>query len=113
MSAIGGKADIFCSKATLRLRRSQIAISCPLLGVKRTWAGAVQMSAFDPKRTLRQFGPFLDACLDRYDDRPEPRGGNETARVHHISWQCGGRVAAYGARATDGNASNWIPKLNV
>ena len=25
--------------------------TCPLMGVKRTWAGAVQMSAFDPKRT--------------------------------------------------------------
>jgi TolB-like protein len=24
---------------------------CPLLGVKRTWAGALQMSAYDPKRT--------------------------------------------------------------
>jgi hypothetical protein len=23
-----------------------------LLGVKRTWVGALQMSAFDPKRTL-------------------------------------------------------------
>jgi hypothetical protein len=25
---------------------------CPLSGVKRTWVGALQMSAFDPKRTL-------------------------------------------------------------
>src|SRR5262245_27263082 len=25
---------------------------CPLSGAKRTWAGAVQMSAFGPKRTL-------------------------------------------------------------
>src|SRR5262249_10946277 len=49
--AFGVRADIFGSKETLRLRRSQIAISCPLLGVKRTWAGAVHMSAFDPKRT--------------------------------------------------------------
>ena len=24
---------------------------CPLLGVKRTWAGGNPMSAFDPKRT--------------------------------------------------------------
>jgi hypothetical protein len=24
---------------------------CPLLGVKRTWAIALQMSAYDPKRT--------------------------------------------------------------
>src|SRR5262249_37004654 len=34
----GGKADIFGSKATLRLRRSRIAISCPLLEVERTLA---------------------------------------------------------------------------
>jgi len=31
-------------------RHSACASGCPLLGVKRTWAGAVQMSAFDPKR---------------------------------------------------------------
>jgi hypothetical protein len=56
MSAFGVRADIFGSRATLRLRRSRIAISCPLLGVKRTWLGrfaiALQMSANDPKRTL-------------------------------------------------------------
>ena len=27
--------------------------TCPLSGVKRTWACALQMSAFDPKRTFR------------------------------------------------------------
>ena len=26
--------------------------TCPLLGVKQTWAGAVHMSAYDPKRTF-------------------------------------------------------------
>jgi hypothetical protein len=31
------------------------AFSCPLLKVKRTWPIAVQMSAFDPKRTLTTF----------------------------------------------------------
>ena len=30
---------------------TELHCTCPLLGVKRTWAGAVQMSAFDPKRT--------------------------------------------------------------
>ena len=30
--------------------------TCPLSGVKRTWAGAVQMSAFDPKRTWQASG---------------------------------------------------------
>jgi hypothetical protein len=31
------------------------ADQCPLSGVKRTWRIAVQMSAFDPKRTLGQW----------------------------------------------------------
>ena len=37
-------------------RHDRLRGTCPLLrsrlGVKRTWAGALQMSAFDPKRTL-------------------------------------------------------------
>src|SRR5262245_47267594 len=52
MSAFGGKADM--TGCGCLLSRS-------LLGVKRTWAGAVQMSAFDPKRT--SFG-FLRSMLD-------------------------------------------------
>src|SRR5262245_14724465 len=43
MSAFGPKAT---------RRKTQ---SMSLLGVKRTWAGAVQMSAFDPKRTSYHF----------------------------------------------------------
>src|SRR5262245_56528889 len=35
-----------------------------LLGVKRTWASAPHMSAFDPKRT---FDPFQWSSLNRYD----------------------------------------------
>ena len=31
--------------------------ACPLLGVKRTWPVAVQMSAYDPKRTLASHTP--------------------------------------------------------
>jgi hypothetical protein len=42
MSAFGGKADMtVCG----------ISLSRSLLGVKRTWVDALQMSAFDPKRT--------------------------------------------------------------
>src|SRR5262249_26301215 len=42
VSVIGGKADMTGCGSPL---------SRSLLGVKRTWAGAVQMSAYDPKRT--------------------------------------------------------------
>src|SRR6516162_8188913 len=46
MSAFGGKADMaFCG----------ISLSWSLLGVKRTLRFALQMSAFDPKRTWGQF----------------------------------------------------------
>ena len=42
MSAFRGKADMtYCG----------ISLSRSLLGVKRTWRFALQMSAFDPKRT--------------------------------------------------------------
>src|SRR5262245_7593846 len=44
-----------CSSSAGRPRPKQTSQrrydKCPLSGVKRTWAGAVQMSAFDPKRT--------------------------------------------------------------
>ena len=34
--------------------------TCPLSGVKRTWASALHMSAFDPKRTcVNEFGPLV------------------------------------------------------
>ena len=51
MSALGVIADIFGTKADIRFDRSRTAVSCPLLGVKRTCLFALQMSAFDPKRT--------------------------------------------------------------
>src|SRR5262249_22184134 len=38
------------------------ADECLLLGVKRTWPIAVQMSAFDPKRTFRD-GAKAKICL--------------------------------------------------
>jgi hypothetical protein len=53
-SAFGGKADIFGSKASLRLRRLRIAISCPLSGVKRTSRECAVMTANDPKQSSRQ-----------------------------------------------------------
>jgi len=56
MSAFRGKADMTIW-ACLLLRS--------LLGVKRTWVGALHMSAFDPKRTSG--GAFPGAGLNRYD----------------------------------------------
>ena len=38
------------------------------IGTKQTWVDAPHMSAFDPKRTLRQFGTFQGTSLNRYDD---------------------------------------------
>src|SRR5262249_31699270 len=59
-------------------------------------ADALQMSAFDPKRT---FGSSLnESHLNRYDALSLPEGGNETARVHRYAWRRGG-VAARAARA--------------
>ena len=43
----------------------EAADECPLLGVKRTWACALQMSANDPKRTSAD--RFWCASLTRYD----------------------------------------------
>ena len=43
ISAFGGKANI-----------TQCLLLRSLLGVKRTWRFALQMSAFDPKRTFRR-----------------------------------------------------------
>jgi hypothetical protein len=49
----------------------------PLLGVKRTYRFALQMSANDPKRTSTDVtrNPFQYAGLSRYDACPERRGG--------------------------------------
>ena len=53
------------------VKRTWLFVACPLLrsllGVKRTWLVAALMSAFDLKRTLRQFGPYLDGDLNLYD----------------------------------------------
>src|SRR5262245_9882987 len=72
-----------------------------LLGVKRTWAFAPHMSAFDPKRTLVVLANV--ASLSRHDASPEPAGrGNEAARFHQSDRWWGGRMATWGARTTTG-----------
>src|SRR5262245_2836833 len=57
LSAIGGKADMTVCGSPL---------SRSLLGVKRTWVGALHMSAFDPKRTLL-FAPHMSALGGKAD----------------------------------------------
>jgi two-component system, NtrC family, sensor kinase len=52
--------------------------TCPLSGVKRTWAGAVQMSAFDPKRTSLPWRESAD--LPRIEHRREPPEGDMQRR---------------------------------
>src|SRR5262245_53066090 len=54
MSAFGAKADM-----TIRA----CLLSRSLLGVKRTWTGAMQMSAFDPKRTFMPIKPQVFPTL--------------------------------------------------
>jgi hypothetical protein len=49
MSAFGGKADMTICACLL---------SWSLLAVKRTWPIALQMSAYDPKRTLKSWAPW-------------------------------------------------------
>ena len=46
-----GDLPVAIRKADIRFERSRTADLCPLLGVERTSRFALQMSAFDPKRT--------------------------------------------------------------
>src|SRR5262245_62177399 len=91
MSAFGGKADMTFTGRP---------VSRSLLGVKRTWAGAVQMSAVDPKRTF----VALFSVVGRLDNMAcsEPRGNDEAARVHHAYRRRGRFMAARGACAAAG-----------
>src|SRR5262245_60310272 len=84
MSAFGGKADM--TGCGCLLSRS-------LLGVKRTWPFAAQMSANDrTPLSLRQVEVVTSV-------REPQGGGNEAARVHSIDWRCGGCMAADSACA--------------
>src|SRR5262249_20782055 len=69
-------------------------------------AFAVQMSAYDPKRTLRQFAPFHRAFETV---RSPSGGGNETTRVPYtFCWH--GSMAARRVGATGGeNQAHWFP----
>ena len=78
-----------------------------LLGVKRTWVGALHMAAYDPKRTWDEV--FPSPCLNSYDAL-SCRGSNEAARVHYARGQCGGCVAACCACAAVQVADRWIPR---
>src|SRR5262249_46876686 len=92
MSAFGGKADM--TGCGCLLSRS-------LLGVKRTWLIAAHMSAFDPKRTLAALHVRRFQCASL-----SLGGGNETARVHYTSRQCG-YVATHSACATVGKTADY------
>src|SRR5262245_27033128 len=95
MSAFGGKADMTFAGSPL---------SRSLLGVKRTWAGAVRMSAFDPKRhhTMRL---ILGAS-------------NEIARVHNFCRRrgrcmAGRRAGAAGSNDGSRSVKRWLPLEHV
>src|SRR5262252_10774305 len=100
MSALRGKAEMTVCGSPL---------SRSLLGAKRTCPFALHMSAFDPKRTLRQFGAFQYANLNRYAALIRSSGPmNEATRVRHTFRRCGGDLAACGPRAENSEtASDW------
>ena len=71
-----------------RSRHSELHCTCPLSGVKRTCPFALQMSAFDPKRTS---GPAQHALLLR----PNLLGFEPTGVV--LSWEmvlCAGEISS-------------------
>src|SRR5262249_7002729 len=83
MSAFGGKADMaFSGKSLLR----------SLLGVERTCPFALQMSAYDPKRTWSRMLDWADTVFSL-------GGGNAAARIPCVSRRCGGRVSTRRPRA--------------
>ena len=76
MCAFGGRADIALVRCT-----------CLLL------------TQSDIRRPPRM--PLQAGKLSRYDERGLSRGGrNETARVHRLTWWCGGKLAGHDVCAT-------------
>ena len=72
------------------------------IGTKRTSAFALQMSAFDPKRTLAS-PPLPHASLSRYDVRClSLGGGHEAAGIYYAPRRRGSDMAARRTR------NNWI-----
>src|SRR5262245_30730461 len=86
MSAFGSKADMTVCACLL---------SRSLLGVKRTWFGALHMYANDPKRTFKR--PFLSSALSRYDS-VSLGGGDEATRGHQAHRGRGGILAVGSTR---------------
>src|SRR5262245_8401073 len=79
-------------------RHELLHCTCPLSGVKRTWRFALQMFAFDPKRT--SCGPLTSFIRPVTMGVLSLRPVDETPRFHHTSWRCRSCVAACGERAT-------------
>src|SRR5262245_48107108 len=79
MSAFGGKADMTVCRCPL---------SRSLSGLKRTWVGALHMSAFDPKRT--SVAPSSVLVLTVTMSRSEPLGED---------MRRGGFIGLFGAEA--------------
>ena len=53
---------------------------------------------------------FQGASVPDRIARPEPRGGNEAARVHYATRRRGSHVAARGARSAVDDAGDRVPE---
>ncbi len=71
---------------------TELRCTCPLLGVKRTYLFALQMFAYDPKRTWPL--PALSLVPVRWPILKNSGAGSETARVHQSYRWLSSRLAA-------------------
>src|SRR5262245_60862426 len=97
MSALGGKVDM--TGCGCLLSRS-------LLGVKRTWAVALHVSAYDPKRTFDR--PFRAPVKVDTIPRPSLGGHNEAARFYQTYSGLSSCFAVCSTRSTGrAHATHW------
>src|SRR5262245_37011339 len=94
-----------------------ISLSLSLLGPKRTWAGAVQMSASDPKWTSLQFLRFIHiidvsrATMTSNFGRGASRGSADGSQFSAGGTAAEERVAAVRLESRSGDAGRHVELL--